>query len=553
MNNLRILTLSIFLLAAGLIVAQSSSKSVLSPQQYQELLEAHFDKEGPGASVLVAKKGNIVYRGGIGKANLELDIPMNENHVHRIGSITKQFTAVAILMLLEQGKLDLQDKIEKHIPNYPTQGKTITVEHLLTHTSGIRSMTGMPDFFNNARKDMTTAEMMDYFKNEPMDFAPGEEYRYNNSGYYLLGVIIENISGMTYADFIQRNIFDKVGMDHSHYGSFQEIVPNRAAGYQKQSGTYVNAPYLSMTLPFAAGSLLSNVLDLYKWNRALLSNQLLKQETLQKAYTPYVLNNGKPIDYGYGWGVGSLFGSPAIQHGGGIHGFLTQGIFLPEEDVFVAVFSNCNCQPPNDVAQKIAAIEIGKYTPKETIALSADALKKYEGIYQVNDDKSKRTLRVQDGVLTTQRTGGEVFELFPFEKDKFYFKKSLTIFEFTRDEKGNIDGMKAIRANGQDDIAALTDEKPVVRKEITLDEKVLSRYTGKYKMMPGFDIAITLEDGALMAEPTGQDKVAIYAESETKFFLKVVDVQLEFIKGEDGHFSKMKLNQGGQELEGMKQ
>ncbi len=158
-----------FLISNG-VLGQYSAKATLNGQEYQELLEEHFDKDGPGASILVAKKGKIVYQGGIGKANLELDIPMDAKHVHRLGSITKQFTAVAILMLLEEGKHDLQDSITQHIPDYPMQGHTITIEHLLTHTSGIRTMTGMPGFFANAHKDMTTTEMMDYFKNEPMDW-----------------------------------------------------------------------------------------------------------------------------------------------------------------------------------------------------------------------------------------------------------------------------------------------------------------------------------------------------------------------------------------------
>ena len=281
--------LFILFLISNEVLSQHSIKAVLSAQEYQELLEEHFDKDGPGASILVAKKGKIVYQGGVGKANLELDIPIEAKHVHRLGSITKQFTAVAILMLLEEGKLDLQDSITQHIPDYPMQGHTITIEHLLTHTSGIRSMTSMPGFFANAHKDMSTTEMMDYFRNEPMDFEPGEEYRYNNSGYYLLGVIIENISGMTYANFIQKNIFDVVGMKNSYYGDFQRIIANRSTGYQKQGDEYVNAPYLSMTLPYSAGSLLSNVSDLYKWNRALLTDRLLKRETLEKAYTSYRL------------------------------------------------------------------------------------------------------------------------------------------------------------------------------------------------------------------------------------------------------------------------
>lgn len=338
-------------------IAQTDPGAKLSESAYAELLDKHFDRDGPGASVLVMKKGENIYRNAIGFANLELEVLMKPEHVHRIGSITKQFTAVAILMLWEQGKLDLQDPITKFIPDYPTKGKTITVEHLLTHTSGIKSMTGMPGFFEQAKNDISTTEMMDYFKNEPMDFDPGEEFRYNNSGYYLLGVIIENLSGKTYADFIQANIIGRTGMHNSHYGGFQKLIPMRADGYEAQGEQYVNAAYLSMTQPYAAGALVSNVDDLYNWYKALFSYQLIKKETLEKAFEPYQLNNGEYTEYGYGWGVGTLYGSPKIEHGGGIPGFLTQCIYLPEEELFVVVFSNCNCQSPSAVAELIAGIE----------------------------------------------------------------------------------------------------------------------------------------------------------------------------------------------------
>ena len=536
--------------STAISIAQSSSKAILSNQQYQELLEETFDKDGPGATILVAKKGEIVYQGAVGKANMELDIPMTVDHVHRIGSITKQFTAVSILMLMEQGKLNLQDDLTKYIPDYPTKGKTITIEHLLTHTSGIKSMTGMPSFGEIMATDMTTTEMMDFFKNEPMDFEPGEKFLYNNSGYYLLGVIIENISGMTYADFIQKNIFDTLGMDNSYYGSQQQVIPNRASGYGKNGDTYVNSQPISMTLPYAAGSLLSTVEDLYKWNRALLTDKIVKQSTLQKAYMPYLLKDGEDTEYGYGWGISKQFDKKVIEHGGGIPGFLTQAIFVPEDDVFVAIFSNCNCQAPNGLTQRITAIELGEYSIKTPIKLTANELEEYVGVYQVSDGKSKRTIQVKDQHLTTQRSGGEVIDLYPFDKDQFYFKNSLTLFTFNRDHAGKITGMEAIRPSGKNDTATLTDEQPEEKVEIQVADTILEQYVGEYELMPGFTITVTVEENALMAQATNQPKFPLFATSDTNFFYKVVDAQVTFMEGENGQFSSMKLEQGGQELVG---
>jgi len=251
-----------FLLLFMCFVFSNNVDAQFDQKYFKKILAEYYNADEPGATLLVAQKGTILYAGGRGLANMELQIPLESNHVLRLGSITKQFTAVAILMLMEEGKLSLQDDITKFIPDYPTLGKTITIEHLLTHTSGIQSMTDMPGFMDNIRNDMTTDEMLDYFKNEPMNFEPGETFRYNNSGYFLLGVIIEKVSGMTYAEFIQKRIFDKVGMKDSYYGDAEQIIPMRASGYERTPDGFINAPYLSMTIPYAAGSLLSTVEDI---------------------------------------------------------------------------------------------------------------------------------------------------------------------------------------------------------------------------------------------------------------------------------------------------
>jgi len=260
-------------------------------QQVDAILNEQYEHNGPGATALIYKNGDVIYRKGFGYANLELDVKMNPNHVFEIGSITKQFTAIAILMLEEQGKLKVDDDITTFIPDYPTHGNTITVHHLLNHTSGIKSYTAMKSFREKARVDMTPTELIDVFKNEPMDFNPGEQYRYNNSGYIILGHIIEVVTGASYEDFVQKNFFDKLGMSNSYYGSHQKLIKNRAYGYQDRDG-YVNADYLSMTLPYAAGSLMSNVDDLLKWQKALNTYQLISKATYEKAINGSSLNNG---------------------------------------------------------------------------------------------------------------------------------------------------------------------------------------------------------------------------------------------------------------------
>ena len=247
----------------------------------------------PGAAVIVRKDGQTIFRKGYGLADLELGVPVEPDMVFRLGSITKQFTAVSILMLAQDGKLKLQDEITKFLPDYPTQGRRITVEHLLTHTSGIQSYTDMPEWLPLWRKDFTVKELVDLFKDKPMQFEPGRSWAYNNSGYVLLGAIIEKVSGRTYEDFVADKYLQAAGHEglllrqhrpRSSPGASRAIKPGK--------GGFVNAPYLSMTQPYAAGSLLSTVDDLAIWSDAVFAGKLVRKEWLSKAFTPYRLRTG---------------------------------------------------------------------------------------------------------------------------------------------------------------------------------------------------------------------------------------------------------------------
>lgn len=241
------------------LVAAVYSCTVVNAQsldkQYDALLLENYNTGKPGVTVLVYKDGKVLYRKAFGMANLELAVPMQPDNVFELGSITKQFTSVSILMLMEQGKLGLDDEITKYLPEYPTNGKKITIHNLLNHTSGIKSYTDLPNFRATARTDQSPKEIIDVFKDEPMDFDPGEKWHYNNSGYIVLGYIIEKVSEKSYADFISDNIFVPLKMENSYYGSKSNLVKKRASGYMPIEEGYKNADYLSMTLPYAAGSL----------------------------------------------------------------------------------------------------------------------------------------------------------------------------------------------------------------------------------------------------------------------------------------------------------
>lgn len=532
-----------------LTVIITCSIAVAQTEQYDALLNEKYKSTEPGAAVLVAKGGNVLYRKAIGMADLENNVALTPNHVFEIGSITKQFTSVAVLMLVEEGKLSLDDLVTKYIDNYPMNGHKITIHHLLTHTSGIKSYTDMESWTKLWRLDKTPKEMIDLFKNEPMDFAPGEQWRYNNSAYFMLGYVIEKASGMPYPEFLEKKIFAPLGMKNSYYGSMSRVIPNRARGYQKDANGFVNAEYLSLTQPYAAGSIMSTVDDLLTWNTSVFAGKLIKKETLQKALTDYKLNNGKSNHYGYGWALNEIGGSPTYEHSGGIFGYTTNGIYLPKEDVYVIMLTNRNDQGPSDPSTYMAAVAIGKsYGKSETKAKLDDAYaKSLVGVYDFEENVS-RVITYVDGEFTSQRIGGPKFKIFPQDKTHFKFESPYNTYEFVTDKAGAIKEVifkdRIITQHG------VKTNKPIpTHNEITVPESALQQYVGAYEIQPGFDITITLEGAHLMSQATGQQKFEIFAEAENKFFLKVVDAQIEFIKGDDGKFSMM-LYQGGRKIPG---
>ncbi len=357
MNRIiRLQFLIVLIFSIQLAVAQTIESKIDS------LLQPMFEEEEPGGVFLVSKDCEPIYRKAFGKSNIELDVNMMPENVFQIGSITKQFTATAIMMLEEQGKLNLSDAISKYIPDYPN-GSKITIHHLLTHTSGIKDFTKMKSIMGIAKKDMTPKELVDFFKDETVDFLPGAQFSYNNSGYVVLGYIIELVSGNTYKDFIETNIFEKLEMNNSRYASDREIVKNRAYGYHNK-GMFTNKMQVSLSIPYASGSLMSTVDDMLKWQNAINDNLLLNEKTLQKVFTNYTLNNGDSINYGYGWHLKNIDGVPTREHGGSIFGFKSMGVYVPSLDIYVIGFSNCDCNSPTKVTRDIAALLINNFNNK---------------------------------------------------------------------------------------------------------------------------------------------------------------------------------------------
>lgn len=346
----KLISLLIIFLISNLSFSQNLERKIDS------LIRTEFNNSNePGAAFLISRNGKPLYKKAFGLANMELEVKMTPDNVFQIGSMTKQFTAIAILILEEQGKLSVNDPISKFIPDYPN-GNNITISHLLTHTSGIKDFTKMKTISGIAQKEMTPKAMLDFFKDEPVDFSPGEKFEYNNSGYIVLGYLIGLTSGKTYEEFIQENIFDKIGMENSYYASDRKVIKNRAYGYHQKSYGFVNKTVINFSVPFSSGSLMSTLDDMLKWQNALNQNVLLRPENLVKAFTNQSLNNGEKIGYGYGWHIKNSDSILSREHGGSIFGFKSMGVYLPKKDIYVLGFSNCDCHSPTQIVRDIAEL-----------------------------------------------------------------------------------------------------------------------------------------------------------------------------------------------------
>jgi CubicO group peptidase (beta-lactamase class C family) len=344
----------------------------------------------PGVSLAVVRGGKIVRSAGYGLANVELGVRASPKTVYGVLSITKQFTAAAILMLVEEGKLSLDDRISRYLPDTPAAWSEITLRHLLTHTSGIRDYTDVPGWFETIRLDRSPEELIKTTKAFPLQFPPGDLFRYCNAGYYLLGMILEKVSGHPYADYLQERIFQPLGMTATRIDDGKSLVPHRASGYHSDEGVLSNAQYVSPTQKWAAGAALSSVEDLARWDAALYTEKLLKKPLLRQMWTPARLNNGQEAPYGFGNELDMDRGHRAAGHQGGGLAYNATLLRYPDDRLTVIVLCNQTSAPSRPMARKIASF----YVP----ALS------YEQDKGIEDNDTRLTARLK-GVLLAAAQG----------------------------------------------------------------------------------------------------------------------------------------------------
>jgi CubicO group peptidase (beta-lactamase class C family) len=551
----------------GLVFAQNKAR------QIDELVSLYNKYDQFNGTVLVAENGKVIYKKGFGLANMEWSIPNEPDTRFRLGSITKQFTATLVLQLVEQGKLKLDGRVSDYLDGYRKDtGAKITIHHLLSHTSGLPNYTALPGFFETvSRNPYAVDDFVKKYASGDLEFEPGAKFNYSNSGYFLLGAIIEKVTGKSYEQVLKESILDPVGMKNTGYDHYDAIIGKRAAGYVKTPGGYRNAPYLDMTIPYAAGSLYSTVEDLFLWDQALIEDKLLSAKSKELMFKPNL------EDYGYGFVIKNTslgpnkLAVPIIQHNGGINGFNTIIIrFVRDKRLIVLLDNAAQGRALDRLSEGISNILYDQpyESPKRSIAELllttlvekgvAAAITQYRELKTgkaTEYDFSEPELNTLGYQLLQMKKVPDSIEIFKLNVEAYpqgfntydslgeaymvHGDKELAIANYKKSLELNPQNTGATRA-----IASLTN----ARTEVKLDPKVYESYVGDYELTPNFVVTVTSEGGKLMAQPSGQPKNELFPTSETEFFLKVVDAQVTFVKNEQGQVTQLILHQNGRNM-----
>lgn len=548
--------------------------------QLDDLLNKYTEYGQFNGAVLVAENGKIIYKKGFGMANMEWDIPNAPDTKHRLGSITKQFTAMLIMQLVAEGKLDLQAPISKYLPEYSkVNGDKITIHQLLNHTSGTPNYTSFPNFFKEiSRNPYTPKEMVKMYADATLDFTPGDRFSYSNSGYITLGAILEEVTGKTYEDVLQEKIFTPLKMNNSGYDHHNTILKKRATGYEMKGSVPENSAYIDMSTPYAAGSMYSTVEDLYLWDQALYTEKLLPKKYMKMMYEKYTPAFGN--FYGYGWMVGHMpIGNTKdsieiIGHGGGINGFNTLITRMPNEKSSIILLNNTGRAPLEAITVAIEGILHGKTydLPKQSLAdlvykeIIAKNLKAGLAFYEMNKDSkeysySESSMNSMGYSLLQAGKKQEAEAVFKLNIEAFpkssnvYDSYGEALMEQGKNELAIVNYKKSVELNpanqgGIDMLKKLGVEMEGLVKDATVPDAILESYVGKYELKPGFIITITKEGNQLKAQATGQSAFEIFPKSETEFYVKIVAAQITFNKNNAGIVESLTLFQGGQEILG---
>ncbi|HET9356148.1 MAG TPA: serine hydrolase domain-containing protein [Sphingomicrobium sp.] len=519
-------------------------------KQANAVLASAYAPDAPGAAAIVMDDGKVVYATGRGLADVSSKRPIGPDTVFRLGSITKQFTAALVLQLVEEGKLSLSDPLSKFLPDYPKPGADTTVAQLLNHTSGIQSYTGIAGWMAGPKpaRAVTTESLIAEFKDMPSEFDRGTKWDYNNSGYVLLGAIIEKVTGKAWHEALAERITRPLGLTSIRYGVGEEKVPGMATGHTLDDKKVVPSRPIHMSVPHAAGALLGNVRDLAKWSHALHHGKVVKSETYRQMITKTRLGDGTEHPYAFGLRHEDVRDRKAIGHGGGIFGFSTYALYVPSEDVFVAVLTNSDAPqtPPSIATQRLAALAINNPYPSfARTNVAPAAIEPLFGLYK--SDLTERRFFARDGKLFTRRADASDMPVYAAGDDRFFYgEDSLTWFKVKRDAFGK-HVMEMYHGGGDEaEVATRIGPVPPEAPAVKLSQATLKRYAGTYRIGPAPVVVALGDDGRLTVKLGQQQPVAIEPLSETEFRAIGPNAKVRF-ESAGNAVSRMVLIQNGRE------
>ena len=514
------------------------------------LVNASWPTDGPGGAVVITEHGKIVYSIGRGMADIAAKRPITPRTVFRLGSISKQFSAAVLLQLVDEGKVRLDDPISKYLPGFPKPGGDATIAQILNHTVGVQSYTAIPGFMAeaNTNRAYTTAQMIALFKDLPAPSKPGEKYEYNNSGYVLVGAVIEAVTGKPWHVAVEERIGRPLSLATIRYGVGEATMARMAKGYTEGPNGVAPAQKIHMSVPHAAGALIGSAEDLAKWGQALHHGKVVSNTSYARMIAPTKLPDGTTESYGFGLGQGDVRGHDSIGHGGGIFGFSTDSLYFPKDDLFIAVLTNSDSPKtsPDVAIRRLAAMALGNPFPVmvETTVDGA-ALAPMMGIYALPDNKGERRFFVRDGQMYTQRSGAPESKVYAAGGDRFFYgNDSLNWFEMARDAAGK--PVMAMHQNGADkaEKAIWKGPIPVEAKAAAVPRATLERYIGSFSSPIGVGTVAWGESDTLTFQLAGQPAVPIKALSATEFEAAAVGAKVVF----DASGNKLVIHQGGREL-----
>lgn len=402
----------------------------------EKYIDASLKVNHFSGSILIAKGDRCLLKKGYGLANYELGVRCVPSTKYRINSMTKQFTAMAIMQLYNKGLLQLEDSVKKYIPGYP-HGQNITIHHLLTHTSGIPDFPRLPEYAKKKMFPSVIEKTIGMFKNKPLEFKPGKAFKYSSSGYILLSYIIEKISKNTYLEFLHKNIFQPLNMLNTCYDNQRAIIENRAAGYTLGENTILaNVPYFDRSISSGAGGLLSTVEDMYYWDRALYTEKLVCKSTMNKIFTPYINN------YGYGWSIEEVFNCRRINHSGRGYGFCGNISRYVDLDICIVVLSNYDYASISQISRDLFAIVYGKNyefpKPRKVTIIDRHIWEEHTGHYSSRSEPLSITITSKANHLYSQMTNQPKIEIYPESKMKYFAKTTDMQITFLRNKKGAV-------------------------------------------------------------------------------------------------------------------